>query len=306
MNTGRVVVVGSLNADLILTVDAVPGPGETVLGGGPTYGCGGKGANQAMAAARVGATVAMVGCVGDDAGGDRWLAELTDAEVDVTGLRRMAGPTGLAVVAVAEDGENAIIVAPGANAACSPTVVADGLRGLIAADVVVAQGEIPVPAIVAAVDQAHQIGARLVLNLAPPVAVDLAPGGLHALVVNQHEAAVLLGDLADDPQRHAVELARRLDTTVVITLGGAGVLWAGVDGVSRVDAYPPDRVVDTTGAGDAFVGAFAAALAAGRPISEAVRWGAAAGSIVVATVGAQSPELSAARIEQLVTGQPRV
>lgn len=316
------VVVGSLNEDLALHVAAVPAPGQTVLGDGPTYRCGGKGANQAVAASRCGAEVVMIGCVGTDTAGDRLLAALTAASVAVTGIQRVDGPSGLAVVVVAADGENAIVASPGANAACTPDVVLAGLDGLVGlagpagpaaeadgsrrsglgpADVVVAQGEIPVPAILAAAAGARSAGARFVLNLAPPVDIDLVSGQVDLLVVNEHEAADLVGaDTGTDTQsgiaaaeRHATVLAARLGGTVVLTLGGDGVLVADGDSVRRRAAYPPARVVDTTGAGDAFVGALAAALAQGQPVDVAVSWGAAAGSITVAAVGAQSPGLSA-------------
>lgn len=294
------VVVGSLNTDLALTVRTVPGPGETVLGGGPSYRCGGKGANQAMAAARSGATVRMVGCVGSDAGGEQLLAELSGAGVDVDTVRTVDGPSGLAVVVVAEDGENMIIVVPGANAACTRGVITAGLATLTPADVVVAQGEIPVEAIAAAAGCARRAGARFVLNLAPPVAVDLVPGAVQVLVVNEHEAAELAGSHDGRPERCARELADRLDATVVITLGADGILLADRSQLIRLPAYVPNRVVDTTGAGDAFVGAMVAALAAGQPLEIAVRWGAAAGSITVESGGAQSTDLSAARIEQVL------
>ena len=304
------VVVGSLNEDLALGVAAVPTPGQTVLGEGPVYRCGGKGANQAVAASRSGAEVVMVGCVGTDAGGDRLLAALTEASVAVTGIRRVDRPSGLAVVMVAADGENAIIVTAGANAACTPEVVRSGLAGvsgssgLSSTDVVVAQGEIPVPAILAAAECARSAGARFVLNLAPPVRIDLTPGLLDVLVVNEHEAADLVrivgADSLRDPEEHASALAGRIEATVVLTLGGDGALVADRDGTRRRPAFPSDRVVDTTGAGDAFVGAFAAALAAGESVDVAVSWGAAAGSITVAGVGAQSAGLSANRLRAVL------
>lgn len=282
---GRVFVVGSLNLDLVLSVETCPAPGETVLARAVSRGCGGKGANQAVSAARAGAQVTMVGCTGDDPGARLLRQALGAAGVDAAGVIEVPGESGLAVVTVSADGENQIVVAPGANLQADERVVRAGLASLGPADVVLAQAEIPVAAITAAAAVARERGARFVLNLAPPVALPLEGLGLDTLLVNQHEAAAIAA--GNSPEALAGVLADRLGARVVVTLGADGVMVGGDGPVRRLAAYPPVRVVDTTGAGDAFAGAFAAALADGEGIDGAVRFGAAAGSLTVAAAGAQ-------------------
>jgi ribokinase len=154
VNAGRVYVVGSLNADLTVKVPRVPMPGETLLGGAFRHGCGGKGANQAVAAARAGASAVMIGAVGTDFAGDRLLAQLAADGIDTTHVARAATATGLAVVYVDDEGENSIAVVPGANLDCTPQHVSAALQNLAAADVVLAQGEIPASSIAAAAESA--------------------------------------------------------------------------------------------------------------------------------------------------------
>jgi ribokinase len=280
-----VFVVGSLNLDLVLTVETCPAPGETVLARAVSRGCGGKGANQAVSAARAGAQVLMVGCIGDDQGARLLRDALGAAGVDASGVVGVHGESGLAVVTVSADGENQIVVAPGANLQVDDGVVRTGLASLAAGDVVLAQAEIPVAAIKVAAGVAKERGARFVLNLAPPVDLLLDGLELDTLLVNQHEAAAIAA--GNSPEELAGGLAERLGTRVVVTLGAEGVMVAGDGPARRLAAYPPVRVVDTTGAGDAFAGAFAAALSAGAGIDDAVRFGAAAGSLTVAAAGAQ-------------------
>jgi len=282
---GRVFVVGSLNLDLVLAVETCPAPGETVLARAVSRGCGGKGANQAVAAARAGAQVLMVGCVGDDPGAGLLRDALGAAGVDASGVVGVHGESGLAVVTVSADGENQIVVAPGANLQADEGVVSAGLASLGAGDVVLAQAEIPVAAIRATAKVAKERGARFVLNLAPPLDLILEGLELDTLLVNQHEAAAIAA--GNSPEELACGLADRLATRVVVTLGAEGVMVAGDGPPHRLAAYPPARVVDTTGAGDAFAGAFAAALADGAGVDDAVRFGAAAGSLTVAAAGAQ-------------------
>jgi ribokinase len=313
---GRVVVVGSLNVDLTLNVAAIPRPGETVLALDQGQGCGGKGANQAVAAARAGAATLMVGCVGTDPGAELLLARLGADGVDVSRVTAGPWPTGLAVVAVDETGENAIIVAAGANGHCGAGQVRDALADLRSGDVVVAQGEIPVDAIGAAASAAAAAGARFVLNLAPPVPVGpelLA--GVAVLVVNEHEAAAVLdrAGVATGPDpRDRDGVARQVAVTsgaaAVVTLGGRGVLLAEAPDAAQVEvpAIRPPRIVDTTGAGDAFVGALCAALAGGYPLADAVRWGAAAGSIAVAAAGAQGGRATPEAIQALLDSDNRL
>jgi ribokinase len=285
----QVVVVGSVNADLVVTVDRYPGPGETVPGHGGTVLPGGKGANQAVAAARLGADVALVGAVGDDAYAETATACLRDAGVDLTALARRRGPTGLAVVTVAADGENTIVVVAGANAAMSPADV-DAHRRLIGeATVVVVQGELPRETTEAA---ARAAGARLIVNLAPAGPLD--PAVLRRadpLVVNEHEAGHALALLGGDPaQATGAALATALGDagvpSVVVTLGAAGAVVVRDGATTHVPA-PAVPVRDTTGAGDAFVGALATRLATGDDLLAAARFAVRVAAHSVQRSGAQ-------------------
>lgn len=297
----RVLVVGSLNVDLTLAVDAVPRPGETVLAGSPSRSCGGKGANQAVAAARAGATVAMVGCIGRDDGAAALLDQLNLDGIDTSRITRSELPTGLAIIAVEATGENAIIVAPGANSGCTPEVVAKGLADLVAPDIVVVQAEIPTESITAAAEYAARANARLVLNLAPPVPINLDELPMSVLIVNEHEARSIGKDPACSLDDLALELAVRLSASVLITLGGAGVLVAEAGQVTHLPPYQAAEVIDTSGAGDAFVGAFSAALAHGAETIEAAQWGSASGAIAVAAHGAQGGNATSERIQRIIT-----
>lgn len=268
----RAVVVGSVNVDLHLRVPAHPAPGETVTASEFLRLAGGKGGNQAVALARLGAQVRMHACVGDDDDG-RWsLAQLAAAGVDVRDVRTVAEPTGVAVVTVADDGANHIVVVPGANAATAPPVT------LAEADVVVVQLEVPLETVGASVSAARAAGVPVVLNAAPAQPL---PAGLLAdidvLVVNEPELAALSG--SGDPAR----LAR----AVVVTLGaeGARVHYSGV--VAQVPA-PAVPVVDTTGAGDCFVGTLAYGVASGYDVVDAARLACAAASMSVRAVGARN------------------
>lgn len=279
-------VVGSLNADLVTVVERLPNAGETLLASSFTRGAGGKGANQAVAAARAGASTAMVGAVGDDDDGRSLRVALEAAGVRTETLVVSDAPTGTAIVTVDSRGENTIVVAPGANRRVQPESVTEALTGVRARDVVVAQGEIPVAAIEAAARSARDAGARMVLNLAPVVPVDLTSMPLDVLVVNQHEARLL--DPRDVPVAdRAVHLAGATGASVVLTLGAEGALVVAGGELTQVPAVAVSQVVDTTGAGDAFVGALCAGLAADRSLTEAVEWGATAGAAAVATPGAQ-------------------
>jgi ribokinase len=274
---GRVVVVGSLNVDRVTRVDRHPGPGETVLGeAGGTF-AGGKGANQAVAAREAGADVAMIGCVGRDADGDAYRARLSALGVEVSGVRSLPGvPTGTAHVVVDAMGENAIIVVPGANGGLSSGDLAP-LDRLSRRDVVLLQLEVPLRVVDEAVRRAVAAGARVVLNLAPYAQLPAPVVALaDPVVVNEPEAALLRAGGA-----HPASL--------VVTRGAAGAVWDG-----ETAAGPPvAEVVDTTGAGDAFCGALAAALARGADRAEALTVAVRAGSAAVARMGAQpDPELA--------------
>lgn len=265
-----ITVFGSLNIDLVTRVEAIPRPGETVLG--PSYAIipGGKGANQALAARRAGAEVRLVGAVGDDGFADAALSLLLQEGVDCSLVRRVDAPTGAAFIAVDAAGENAIVVASGANALASATVL-DALP-VGPGDVLLLQREVPDAEALVAARWMHAAGGRVVLNAAPAGAVpaDLL-ACLDTLIVNEHEAAVVgnaLG-LAGSVDEIAAAIDARHRVTTIVTLGAEGVLgWTG--GVRRTVPALPVRVVDTTAAGDAFCGAYAAALAAGLHFSTAI------------------------------------
>ena len=267
--TGRVIVVGSLNVDVVATVERHPQSGETVLGTVLRRLPGGKGANQAVAAAEAGARVALVGCVGDDADGTAYVDGLRARGVDTTGVRRVTGPTGTALVVVDHDGENTIVVVPAANAAVRTQDVQDLELG--PDDVVLLQLEIPLPVVAAAIRGAVAAGSRVVLNLAPFAEL---PGDLldacDPVVVNEHEAAALT----------------RRPGSLLVTLGSRGARWERQDEQFEVGAARVE-VVDTTGAGDMFAGTLAAALASGAGHRDAVTAAVAAAARSVTRPGAQ-------------------
>lgn len=305
----RLTVLGSLNMDVSVTVPALPGPGATVLGGGAAYAPGGKGANQAVAAARLGAAVRMVGCVGDDDFGARLREALRDEGVADDGVRAVPEePTGLAMITVDKAGENMITVAPGANREAGTAEVA--ATGAEPADALVISAEIPVSTIRAALaahgdpgdgepPEGHGRRAGLVvLNLAPapPEAAELVAAGADWLVVNESEAAAVLGRYVaglDDAARAASEIAAMGARGVVVTAGAAGAAYrvgeagrAGAD--SGIVPGFPVRAVDSVGAGDTFAGALAVALAAGVAPPDAVRAASAAGAAAATRPGTQS------------------
>jgi ribokinase len=288
---GGIVVVGSLNRDHVCRVDRIPGPGETRIGEELRLYCGGKGGNQAVAAALVGGVdVAMVGAVGQDADGTALLEGLRGAGVDVQDVViRDDVASGAALIIVADDGENSIVVAPGAN----HRVDADSVRSALArrgAAVVLAQGELPPDVVGATLEEADRLGARPVLNLGPviPLAEEVL-ALCHPLVVNQTEAGDLLGRRVDGDEELAAAAAElsQQSRSVVVTAGAAGA-WTGEGGqVLHVPARPASPV-DTTGAGDAFTGALAVGLALGRGLVESASWGAAVAAYAVGRPGAQA------------------
>lgn len=289
-----VVVVGSVNRDIVARVARIPGPGETVLGADLARTSGGKGANQAVAAARAGgAAVAFVGAVGDDSDGAALRAQLAADGIDVSGLETVPEPTGTALISVGADGENAIVVVPGANGARDR--LAEAQRRLVErADVLVTQLEVPARLVLAAA-AARPDSALHVMNAAPSAplvehADELLPT-VDVLVVNEHEALDVSGD--SDIETALVTLSARVPA-VVVTLGAAGCLVITDGARQRVAAFPA-RAVDTTGAGDTFCGVFAATLAAevararldGAMLARAAEAGCAAAALAVGRPGAQ-------------------
>ncbi|WP_456885442.1 ribokinase [Frigoribacterium sp. 2355] len=301
-SAGTVVVVGSINVDQVVTVDRLPLPGETLIGSSMTLSPGGKGANQAVAAARCGARTVMIGAVGDDGRADDALPHLRSSGVDVSGVDTVPGPTGLAIVSVGGDSENTIVVVPGANGAVSASFVGGHAGALAEAAVVVLQGEIPVDGIAAAVQHA---GGRVVFNLAPVIDVpaDVVKAA-DPLVVNEHEGRLLLaawgasagapdaGAASDeevrvDDESVVASLRAQGVTSVVMTRGAAGAIVSDASGTVLV-ASPRVAAVDSSGAGDAFVGALAAGLAAGASLLEAARDAVRVGAFSVTGVGTQA------------------
>lgn len=298
MNAARVVVVGSINDDVVLEVAHLPARGETVIARSVRHASGGKGANQAYGAARSsrGVAVIMVGSVGTDAAGARMTAELRSAGVDVTGVREVPGDSGIAMIAVDYSGDNVIVVAPGANHEW-PDVVDFAFS---THDVVVLQLEIPLGVVHDVARAARRAGARVVLNAAPalPGASVLLPD-VDTVVVNEGEAAELLG-LSETTVEGVADIVERTGVDVVVTLGADGAI-VGAHGAAprRIDSIRV-AAVDTVGAGDAFVGAFAAALASGAGVAAAAQRGSAAGALTVTQPGARHPALSPELIDDLL------
>ena len=299
-----VTVVGSLNEDVLVTVDRLPGRGETVIGSSARTAPGGKGANQAAAAGRLGAGVAMVGRVGADPAGDRQRAALAALGVDVALVHRTPDElTGTATIPVeASGGENLIVVVPGANAVLAPADV--DVAAVREADVVLLQLENPLATVRAA---AAAAAGTVVLNPAP---AQRLPEDLLALVdvlvLNEHELLRLTGE--EDGDRAPAELAdlgRRLGAgSVVVTLGGRGALVVPAGGAALLQVPPPVDPVDTTGAGDCFCGALAQALARGDDLAGAVRFAVAAAAASTTGVGARGALPDEAAVQALVDRTP--
>lgn len=285
-----VVVVGSVNADLVVQVERRPGAGETVLGSDLVTLPGGKGANQAVAAARLGARTALVGRVGDDGHGSFLRDSLRREGVELGGLASTAGASGVALITIDPDGDNSIIVSPGANGRLTEADVAAARPLIEAAAVVSLQLEIPLPSVIAAARHAR----RVVLNLSPvaPVPAELL-ALCDPLVVNEHEAAFLLEGAGASPAAaaswgdQAAALLRLGARSVVVTLGADGAVVGGMAGTVHVPS-PRVEVVDTTGAGDAFTGALCWRLAASDDLVTAARFAVRVGAAAVRSTGAQS------------------
>lgn len=293
-----ITVFGSINLDLVVAVPRLPRPGETVSGPDHQTFPGGKGANQALAARRAGADVRLIGAVGQDAFAELALANLQKTGVDLSGVRSLDGSTGLAFIAVDPEGENQILVARGTNA----RVQADWLKPVLGSrDTLMVQGEASFDQIGAAILLAREAGAAVCWNPAPVPEGDLSTcfEALSLLVVNETEALEigrrhgLKGDADGFIERFAAP-----SRAVVVTLGAEGVVAGHGDQRLRLKA-PRIKAVDTTGAGDAFCGALAAALDLGRPFERAVKEGIAAGALACTVTGAQSGAPEAGAIARL-------
>jgi ribokinase len=303
----RVTVLGSMNMDISVTVPELPGPGATVLGSGARFAPGGKGGNQAVAAARLGAEVRMAGCVGHDEFGGQLLRALGAESVDTSAVREVQGvASGLALITVDSSGENMITVAAGANESVGDEEVSSALAQ--PPDVLVISAEVPVPAIAAALKRARTTGPAgrqgrpsrpgpqgrpliSLLNLAPvpPGARDLLAAGVGWLVVNETEASAVLGHpvagLAEAATAATALLAVGA-THAVVTAGAAGAAYAGPGDPASVPGFPV-QAIDTVGAGDTFVGALATVLGAGAAPVDAVRAACAAAAVATTRPGTQ-------------------
>ena len=287
--TGRVVVVGSLNQDIVVGLERMPDSGETVFGHSLERHAGGKGLNQAVAAARVGAPVSMVGAISTDSAGDFLLRVVLEEGIDDAGIARTDGVAGTAVIEVDDSGANRIVVIPGANASVDAAHVRAALAAIPDIAIVLTQGEVPADAVRAALEVGRERGATTILNTAP---VQDYPDDLYALVdiaiPNEHEVELLTGHAAGtaaDATTAARQLVQRGVGCAIVTRGSRGSVWANASTTGSAGAFPV-VAVDTVAAGDAFCGALAAALADGLSLSEALRWGSAAGALAATAAGA--------------------
>jgi len=301
----KIIVVGSANTDMIVRVTRIPRPGETILGGEFMTAAGGKGANQAVAAARVGGRVSFIARVGRDSFGDSTVAALKRDGIDTHDVRRdRARPSGVALIFVADHGENSIAVASGANAALSARDIRVARSSFRGARVMLVQLETPLDTVRAALDEAHRAGVRVILNPAPAQALPVEVlKKIAVLTPNETEAELLTGIPVND-MRSATMAARKLRRrgveTVIITLGKRGALLATDEGEVLVKGFPV-KPIDTTAAGDVFNGALAVALAEDRTLLEAVRFANAAAAISVTRRGAQPSAPRRAEVNQLLS-----
>lgn len=299
-----ILVVGSSNTDMIIKLDRIPKPGETILGGEFLTAAGGKGANQAVGAARAGGAVTFIARVGRDMFGDQAVAGFVKDRINVDYVfRDKTAPSGAALIFVAKDGENSIAVASGANGRLSPADVKKARKAIAGAKVLVMQLETPLDTVQAAADLAVKAGVRVILNPAPARSLpDKLLRCVSILTPNETEAELLTGIRVESDAsaaRAADQLMSRGVETVILTLGVRGAFVATAERKQLVAGFKV-KPVDTTAAGDVFNGALAVGLAEGRPLVEAVRFANAAGALSVTKLGAQPSAPRRAEIEQLL------
>ena len=287
----KVVVIGSLNMDLVTRAPRLPRGGETLIGQSFATVSGGKGANQAVAAARLGAQVSMVGSVGSDAYGEELRGALMVEQIDCQAVSTVEGSSGVALIVVDDNSQNAIVIVAGANGALTPQVIDRFDAVLQAADVIICQLEVPDATVGHALKRGRELGKIVILNPAPasrPLPADWY-ASIDYLIPNESEASALSG-LPVDSLASAETAATRLIALgagkVIITLGAQGSMFANGTGFEHFPA-PTVKAVDTTAAGDTFVGGFAAALASGKTEAEAIRFGQVAAALSVTRAGAQ-------------------
>ena len=303
----RIVVIGSLNADLVQNVDRLPRPGETIVGGNLQTFSGGKGANQAFAAGRMGARVSMIGQVGNDGLASLLVQSLQSAGVHTGSVGEADLSTGAAVILVLPDGENLIVISPGANATVTPALAAQRLSGLREGSYLLSQLEIPIESVQESMAVARARGAVTILDPAP--ARELPPELLRNvdfLTPNETETLTLLGepgfqmDVDSDLERAARKILALGPRSVILKLGARGCMIATVNGSHRVPGFEVSAI-DTTAAGDVFNGAFATALAEGRTVPDAARFANAAGALSVTRPGAQNSVPSRQEVERFLS-----
>jgi len=303
----KIAVVGSLNMDLVVRAPHMPVPGETVIGSDFRTIPGGKGANQAVAAARLGAEVTMIGRVGDDDFGRAQLRNLGELGIDTTYVVvDSEAATGIALITLDASGQNSIVLAPGANMRLIKEDINAARGAIVQSDVLVLQLESPLEVVAYAIDMAHAEGVKVILNPAParPIPEETLTR-LDYLIPNESETTLLTGiQVADlDSAEEAAERLRDEGVgTVILTLGARGAFLARAEESVYVPGYEVE-VVDTTAAGDAFVGGFAVALAQGQNLAEAVRYANAAGALAVARLGAQPSLPTRQEVEELMKGR---
>jgi ribokinase len=302
---GKIVVVGSSNTDMILQMDHIPRPGETLLGGEFSMAAGGKGANQAVAAARAGGTVTFLARVGNDMFGQQAIEGFHKDGINVEHvISDPDAPSGVALIFVADDGENSIGVASGANAQLSPADIQRASETIAQADVLVMQLETPLPTVQAAAEIAAAHGVRVILNPAPaqPLSDDLL-SLVSVLTPNESEAELLTGIEVADENRAVLaadQLRSKGVATAIVTLGSQGAMVASDDFSGPVSAFDV-KPVDTTAAGDVFNGALAVALSEGETLELAVKFASAAAALSVTRLGAQPSAPARKEIERLLT-----
>jgi ribokinase len=287
----KVVVIGSLNMDLVTRAPRLPRGGETLIGESFATVSGGKGANQAVAAARLGAEVSMVGCVGSDAYGEELRGALLAEQIDCQAVSTVEGSSGVALIVVDDNSQNAIVIVAGANGALTPPVIDQFDAVLQAADVIICQLEVPDATVGHALKRGRELGKIVILNPAPashPLPADWY-ASIDYLIPNESEASALSGlpvDSLETAETAATRLIALGAGKVIITLGAQGSMFANGTGFEHFPA-PTVKAVDTTAAGDTFVGGFAAALASGKTEAEAIRFGQVAAALSVTRAGAQ-------------------
>ena len=304
MKTPRILVVGSSNTDMIIKLDRIPRPGETILGGAFVIAAGGKGANQAVGAARAGGQVTFIARVGQDMFGEQAVAGLVTDGINADHVTRdKTSPSGVALIFVAKDGENSIAVAGGANANLSNADVRKAKAAFAGASVLVMQLETPLESVQAAADLAAKAGVRVILNPAPAQPLpDKLLKCVSILTPNETEAELLTGIAVSDAATAAAAAAKlcvRGVQTVIITLGARGAYVATESGGQLVPGFKV-KAVDTTAAGDIFNGALAVAIAEGKPLELAVRFANAAAAISVTRLGAQPSAPTRREIERFL------